>query len=108
MTPSRDGAVEDIRAFDGTIETARVAFLALIFVLAREGIALDDVSLLRRVSFQADDPQDPLILTRYINIHLSETRRTLSLQGVGMRTILNTRNRWCRVALPDPPGRSRG
>lgn len=60
---------------------ARAAFLALIFVLAREGIALDDVSLLRRVSFQADDPQDPLILTRYINIHLSQTRRTLSSQG---------------------------
>jgi hypothetical protein len=57
---------------------ARAAFLALIFVLAREGVALDNVSLLRRVSFQADNPQDPLILTRGINIHLSETRRRLS------------------------------
>lgn len=57
---------------------ARAAFLALTFVLAREGIALDNVSLLRRVRFQADDPQDPLILTRYINIHLSETRRASS------------------------------
>nr|BFE37803.1 hypothetical protein GCM10010200_100540 [Actinomadura rugatobispora] len=60
---------------------ARAAFLALIFILAREGVALDDVSLLRRVSFHADDPQDPLILTRYINTHLSQTRRTLSSQG---------------------------
>ncbi|MEV7525909.1 Fic family protein [Streptomyces sp. NPDC091371] len=44
---------------------ARSAFLTLVFVLAREGIALDGVSLLRRISFQADDPQDPLILGRY-------------------------------------------
>jgi hypothetical protein len=60
---------------------ARAAFLALVFVLAREGIALNNVSLLRRVSFQADDPQDPQILTRSINIHLSETRRTLPAPG---------------------------
>ncbi|MEU9023377.1 Fic family protein [Actinomadura sp. NPDC048394] len=59
---------------------ARAAFLALIFILAREGVALNDVSLLRRISFQADNPQDPLILTRYINIHLSQTRRELSSQ----------------------------
>ncbi|WP_217370738.1 Fic family protein [Nonomuraea antri] len=57
---------------------ARAAFLALIFVLAREGITLDNVSLLRRVRFQADDPQDPLILSRYINFHLSGTRRASS------------------------------
>jgi hypothetical protein len=57
---------------------ARAAFLALVFVLAREGVALDDVSLLRRVSFQADNPEDPLILTRYINTHLSQTQRRLS------------------------------
>ncbi|MGW7328766.1 Fic family protein [Streptomyces sp. NPDC054840] len=54
---------------------ARSAFLALVFVLAREGIALDGVSLLRRVTFEADNPQDPLILVRYINVHLAETRR---------------------------------
>ncbi|GHG05726.1 Fic family protein [Streptomyces filamentosus] len=54
---------------------ARSAFLTLVFVLAREGIALDAVSLLRRVTFEAEDPQDPLILVRYINIHLAETRR---------------------------------
>ncbi|MEV5574180.1 Fic family protein [Spirillospora sp. NPDC052269] len=55
---------------------ARAAFLALIFVLAREGVALEDVSLLRRVSFQAGDPQDPLILVRYVNLHLSQSRQS--------------------------------
>ncbi|MDX3696417.1 Fic family protein [Streptomyces europaeiscabiei] len=54
---------------------ARSAFLALLFVLAREGVALDGVSLLRLVTFQADEPQDALILTRYIDVHLVETRR---------------------------------
>ncbi|WP_418960511.1 Fic family protein [Streptomyces tritici] len=53
---------------------ARAAFLALVFVLAREGVALDSVSLLRRVSFRADEPQDALILMRYIGRHLSQTR----------------------------------
>ncbi|MFJ9843584.1 hypothetical protein ACIRYZ_24625 [Kitasatospora sp. NPDC101155] len=54
---------------------ARAAFLTLLFVLAREGITLDGVSLLRRVSFQADHPDDPPTLARYIDVHLSETRR---------------------------------
>lgn len=54
---------------------ARSAFLTLVFILAREGIALDAVGLLRRVTFQADDPQDPLFFVRYINILLAETRR---------------------------------
>ncbi|MEU7071646.1 Fic family protein [Streptomyces narbonensis] len=54
---------------------ARSALLALVFVLAREGVMLDGVSLLRRVTFQADEPQDALILTRYIDIHLAKTRR---------------------------------
>lgn len=53
---------------------ARSAFLALLFVLAREDIALNGVSLLRRVTFQADSPQDALTLTRYIDVHLAETR----------------------------------
>ncbi|MEU1375442.1 Fic family protein [Streptomyces triculaminicus] len=60
---------------------ARAAFLALVFVLAREGIALENVGLLRRVTFQADVPQDPLILARYIGIHLTETRRTAASPG---------------------------
>ncbi|MEU3838772.1 Fic family protein [Streptomyces sp. NPDC028635] len=54
---------------------ARSAFLTLVFVLAREGVALDGVSLLRRLTFQADEPQDALILTRYLDVHLAETRR---------------------------------
>lgn len=54
---------------------ARSAFLTLVFVLAREGIALDSVGLLRRVTFEADAPQDPLTLVRYIDVHLVETRR---------------------------------
>jgi hypothetical protein len=57
---------------------ARAAFLALVFVLAREGVGLDRVGLLRRVSFQADDPEDPLTLTRSINVHLASTRREAS------------------------------
>ncbi|MFE9499369.1 Fic family protein [Streptomyces collinus] len=54
---------------------ARSALLTLLFVLAREGVALDSVRLLRRVSFHADDPQDALILARSIDLHLRETRR---------------------------------
>ncbi|MFB7334062.1 Fic family protein [Streptomyces adustus] len=54
---------------------ARTAFLTLVFILAREGIALDSVSLLRRITFQAGHPQDALSLVRYINVHLEETRR---------------------------------
>ncbi|MGW2082551.1 Fic family protein [Streptomyces sp. NPDC001939] len=53
---------------------ARSAFLALLFVLAREGVALNGVTLLRRVTFQADDPQDALTLAQYVEVHLSETR----------------------------------
>ncbi|MCD9880911.1 Fic family protein [Streptomyces guryensis] len=60
---------------------ARSAFLALVFVLAREGVALDGVSLLRRVTFQADEPQDALTLTRYVDIHLAETRRNTASLG---------------------------
>ncbi|MEV5505934.1 Fic family protein [Streptomyces orinoci] len=55
---------------------ARSAFLALVFVLARAGVSLSEVSLLRRISFQADAPQDCLTLTRYLDLHLTETRRS--------------------------------
>ncbi|MFH7340445.1 hypothetical protein [Streptomyces sp. KHY 26] len=51
------------------------ALLALLFVIAREGIALDDVSLLRRITFRADEPRDAMTLTRYIDTHLRTTRR---------------------------------
>ncbi|MGW5104828.1 Fic family protein [Streptomyces sp. NPDC004100] len=54
---------------------ARSAFLTLVFVLAREGVALDEVGLLRRVSFRADDPESALVLARYLDTHLAETRR---------------------------------
>lgn len=54
---------------------ARSAFLALVYVLAREGITLGSVGMLRRVTFHADDSQDALALVRYINAHLADTRR---------------------------------
>ncbi|MFJ9732757.1 cell filamentation protein Fic [Streptomyces sp. NPDC101171] len=58
---------------------ARSALLTLLFVLAREGVALDSVRLLRRVSFHSDDPQDALTLASCIDLHLRETRgRTTS------------------------------
>ncbi|GHG79065.1 Fic family protein [Streptomyces griseocarneus] len=60
---------------------ARSAFLVLVFVLAREGVALNSVGLLRRVAFRADDPQESLRLARYIDLHLSETRRTTASLG---------------------------
>ncbi|MFD8076851.1 cell filamentation protein Fic [Streptomyces sp. NPDC059718] len=60
---------------------ARSAFLALVFVLVREGVALNGVSLLRRIAFQAADPQDALMLARYIDVHLADTRRSLAAPG---------------------------
>ncbi|MFJ1717118.1 MULTISPECIES: cell filamentation protein Fic [unclassified Streptomyces] len=60
---------------------ARSAFLTLLFVLAREDVALNEVGLLRRITFQADDPQDALILARYIDVHLVETRRSAASLG---------------------------
>lgn len=54
---------------------ARAAFLTLVFVLAREGITLDDVGLLRRIAFRAGDPQEALTLARYVGLHLARTRR---------------------------------
>ncbi|MFI6461437.1 Fic family protein [Streptomyces sp. NPDC050528] len=54
---------------------ARSAFLALVFVLAREGVALDSVTLLRRIDHAADDPQSGVIMCRSVDLHLGETRR---------------------------------
>ncbi|MEU4303111.1 Fic family protein [Kitasatospora aureofaciens] len=54
---------------------ARCAFLTLVFVLAREGAALDNVGLLRRVSYRAADPSGPVFLGNFVNRHLVETRR---------------------------------
>ncbi|MFF8596977.1 cell filamentation protein Fic [Streptomyces sp. NPDC015220] len=55
---------------------ARSALLTCLFVLAREGVALDNVRLLRRVSFQADEPRDALTLAGHLDLALSETRRS--------------------------------
>jgi Fic/DOC family protein len=60
---------------------ARSAFLTLVFVLAREGIALDTVGLLRRVTFQADNLQDALTLARYVDTHLTATRNNAAATG---------------------------
>ncbi|MFI5530740.1 Fic family protein [Kitasatospora sp. NPDC051853] len=53
---------------------ARAGFLAMVFVLAREGCALDSVLLLRRTSYRADAPQDALGLAGYVAAHLAWTR----------------------------------
>ncbi|MFD3457046.1 Fic family protein [Streptomyces sp. NPDC058691] len=60
---------------------ARSAFLALVFVLAREGVTLDRVGLLRRIAFRADDPQDALSLAAYIGLHIAEARRSATPPG---------------------------
>lgn len=52
----------------------RSAFLTLVFVLAREGGTLDDVSLLRRLTYRADSPRDALLLTRHVGAHLAGVR----------------------------------
>ncbi|WMD06177.1 hypothetical protein [Streptomyces sp. FXY-T5] len=57
------------------LTNARSAFHALIFVLTREGIALDGVVLLRRVFFQADEPKDALALASCTDTHITATRR---------------------------------
>ncbi|MGW4198375.1 Fic family protein [Streptomyces sp. NPDC005004] len=56
---------------------ARSAFLTLVFVLAREGVALDDAGLLRRMSIRADDPDDVLLFARFVAGRLAETRRAV-------------------------------
>ncbi|SEF55823.1 Fic/DOC family protein [Actinacidiphila yanglinensis] len=45
---------------------ARAAFLTLVFVLARERVPLRHVGLLRRVSFQAGDPEGALVFARFV------------------------------------------
>ncbi|WP_329371662.1 Fic family protein [Streptomyces sp. NBC_00669] len=54
---------------------ARCAFLVLVFVLAREGVTLGSVSLIRRVVRWADRPEDAYLLARYIGHHISDARR---------------------------------
>jgi Fic/DOC family len=52
---------------------ARSAFLAALFVLAREGIVLESLGSLRMFSFYADDPEDAAWLAR--NIEMSTLMR---------------------------------
>ncbi|MFF3518870.1 hypothetical protein [Streptomyces sp. NPDC002573] len=80
---------------------ASSAFLTLVFVLAREGVALDDVSLLRRVTFQADDPHDALTLTRYIDIHLRETRSNTASLGSQERIDTRLSDYWMLHGVGD-------
>ncbi|MBD0693051.1 Fic family protein [Streptomyces sp. CBMA123] len=54
---------------------ARCAFLVLVFVLAREGVALDSVGLLRRLGYRAADPSGAVFLAGFLDTHLAETRR---------------------------------
>ncbi|MFJ1757734.1 Fic family protein [Kitasatospora sp. NPDC088134] len=57
---------------------ARAALLTLLFVLAREGVTLDSVLLIRRFSHRADDPQDALDLCRYVELHLQQSRAAVA------------------------------
>ncbi|MGW4645837.1 Fic family protein [Kitasatospora sp. NPDC004289] len=53
---------------------ARAGFLALLFVLAREGSGIDAVGALRRVSYRADSPQDAVECARSVANALYWTR----------------------------------
>ncbi|MGW3078612.1 Fic family protein [Kitasatospora sp. NPDC001132] len=53
---------------------ARAALLTLLFVLARAGVTLDSVVLIRRFGHRADDPQDALSLCRSVELHLRQNR----------------------------------
>ncbi|MFF4367042.1 Fic family protein [Streptomyces sp. NPDC001594] len=54
---------------------ARCAFLALVFVLAREGAALDSVGFLRRLTCRADAPEDAEHLAAYLARRLADSPR---------------------------------
>jgi hypothetical protein len=43
-------------------------------VLARTGVTLDSVVLIRRFGHRADDPQDALSLCRSVEFHLRQNR----------------------------------
>ncbi len=53
---------------------ARAALLALLFVLARAGVTLDSVVLIRRFGHRADDPQDALGLCGSVEYHIGQSR----------------------------------
>ncbi|MDN3020548.1 Fic family protein [Streptomyces sp. S.PB5] len=52
---------------------ARAAFLALAFVLAREGVALDQVGPVRRIARYADDPKGALALAELLAVLITAT-----------------------------------
>jgi hypothetical protein len=54
---------------------ARAAFLTLTYVLARDGVALDEVGPVRRVPRRADDPGGALSLADLIAVLISGTAR---------------------------------
>ncbi|OIV36840.1 cell filamentation protein Fic [Mangrovactinospora gilvigrisea] len=54
---------------------ARAAFLALVFVLAREDAAPGTATPLRRVSWHADAPQDAVALARCVTVAIGHPRK---------------------------------
>ncbi|MDE3722155.1 Fic family protein [Nocardiopsis sp. N85] len=52
----------------------RSAFLTLVFVLAREGVALDQVGPIRRPVRHADDPEDALALADLVAVLIDPAR----------------------------------
>lgn len=60
---------------------ARSAFLAALFVLARENMVLTSVGSLRRFSLYAADPQDAAWLAQEIEMSSEATRHRLDQDG---------------------------
>ncbi|CAL9351967.1 hypothetical protein SUDANB121_00497 [Nocardiopsis dassonvillei] len=59
----------------------RAAFLALVFLLAREGVALDQVGPVRRVARYADDPEGALGLADLLALLIDTARRRTQRRG---------------------------
>lgn len=62
---------------------ARAAFLALTFVLARDGVALGQVGPVRRIIRYADDPEGALALADLLAILITAATATASRPGPG-------------------------
>ena len=54
---------------------ARAAFLALVFVLAGDGVVLDQVGPLRRVPRRADQPGDAVALAQLVTVLITASAR---------------------------------
>ena len=61
--------------YDGN---ARAAFLALVFVLAADGIVLDQVGPVRRLSRRADQPGDAVALAQLVTVLITASARRAS------------------------------